>query len=463
MHGERLKGACALVKAGNTRGTAYLVHQEWAVTCAHVVQDQTRVSLVFEGTSMVHGQVSRERDLVGDVAFIKLEQPRSGPVLHLSTQRPAAKTECQMYGFPAIRADRRKSSPATESPLLLDGTIQLLGVDDRWLEALQIFSPNAAAVGDTPLGGLSGAPVVVGGSVVGHLRNVHRASGQAAFGVIFACPAQRVLELAASISSELRDDLALPDPDAYRDHVRRMVERLLEDQDVLAALTTQLDARRQSVDAVMDRLLELDCATMFGACVRAYETLLDRRYRHAGHVRKIALALLPLLFEQGRVYVRRLEAGSVLTICAEGELDIELLMAKRGGRVATYSRGATRGRAHVPTFDRLEEGKASPEQLVASRARHLREHLRLVLGISEREDRVDAAIARKLSWHAGTLTTPHTEQFRFYYVFDDEPEPEFAKLLQEKYPLVHVAQLERSEGDWQITEALRWMLTRDEQ
>lgn len=55
---------------------------------------------------------------------------------------------------------------------------------------VQLFCDEAAAANGAVLGGASGAPVISGGHIIGHLRRVlPDESDRAQLGLVFACPA----------------------------------------------------------------------------------------------------------------------------------------------------------------------------------------------------------------------------------------------------------------------------------
>lgn len=193
---QRVKEACARVLAGKAQGTGYLLRRDLLVTCAHVVSTVGvggSVVACFQHPDPASGVVRTE--ICGaveriepreDWALIRLQPPLPTARPLGSGGLPRGGARWVAYGFP---------QQADGQGMLIEGAVRdpsshLSGGQP----VMQLFSDDAAAGQGPLLHGFSGAPVLVGGRVVGHLRRVlPDASGRAEMGALFACPAVRYL------------------------------------------------------------------------------------------------------------------------------------------------------------------------------------------------------------------------------------------------------------------------------
>lgn len=208
---QRLKAACALLEAGDARGTGFLVAPEYILTCHHVVRDVGDARVVAR---FPHGQQEAYIELLdamNDCALLRLTRPvapSEALPLPLATASAAKGSAWDGYGFPAVTG---------QAGLLIDGQIQdPCGLDPELRLALVLRSANITA--GAWLNGYSGSPVVVDGTVVGQMRQIiPDATGGAQLAVLYACPAsilagllrQRV-ELATVAPSALLRGQAAP-------------------------------------------------------------------------------------------------------------------------------------------------------------------------------------------------------------------------------------------------------------
>ena len=187
------------------RGTGFLVTESLVLTALHVVGDrksaplllyeqQYQVVLCFPGCH-THGRVldgywSRE----GDWTLVQCTEPPNAvplPLAELDTLPAIWET----FGFPdANPTDGMVHSGSVENPL---GDLQ-------GIPAMQLFSWQAAAGNGSPVCGLSGAPVIVNGAVVGLLRYSLMQDGLNVAGTLYACPVSTIIERCAKV-------LPLPD------------------------------------------------------------------------------------------------------------------------------------------------------------------------------------------------------------------------------------------------------------
>lgn len=187
---EFMKAACALLSAGESRGTGFLVSPDRLLTCHHVIKN------VGEGPILAtfpHGQYEATVELADsmhDSALLRLTRPvpsRAALPLSLAGDTPPKGAAWEGYGFPAATG---------QAGLLIAGRVQdPIGQDPALRQAVVLHSANVTA--GSWLNGFSGSPVLVNGSVIGQLRQIiPDSSGGAQLAVIYACPAALLAELA---------------------------------------------------------------------------------------------------------------------------------------------------------------------------------------------------------------------------------------------------------------------------
>lgn len=180
---DRLKSACALLAAGDARGTGFLVSPDYLLTCHHVVRDaiQSPICVYFS-----HGQAVASVELIdeaNDCALLRLARPiapdRAIP-LPLAVGTSIKGIAWEGYGFPAVTG---------QAGLLMDGQVQdPSGQDPSLREAIVLRSANITA--GSWLSGFSGSPVLVDGLVIGQMRQIiPDAAGGAQMAILYACPA----------------------------------------------------------------------------------------------------------------------------------------------------------------------------------------------------------------------------------------------------------------------------------
>ena len=189
MKATRRETICR-IEAGGGHGTGFLLSPATVLTALHVVADRSvdpprpasSIVVRFRGTTcrgrVVEGLWDRHAD------WVVLELDRSiehkpMPLLVLQHGRP----QWDAFGFPQ----------ANPTGMLVDGDIVDLQSVYQGAPVFQLFSRQAAAGDGMPLPGLSGAPCVVDGGVVGLLRSSLSAEGRNVGGTLYACPIQAVL------------------------------------------------------------------------------------------------------------------------------------------------------------------------------------------------------------------------------------------------------------------------------
>lgn len=188
---ERLKSACVGVRAPASQGTAYLVAPTTLVTCHHVIESAgeggTVDVLLDEGVRTARVV---KTDATTDCAILALEAPLPGRAPLPIAARCVGHAQWDGYGFPALAA----GAGLPFFGMVLDPE----ATDDLKRPVVTLYSDMLAAGMAAPIHGLSGGPVVVDGSVVGHVSRVlgtPGAPGQPALGVVFAARAASVLAL----------------------------------------------------------------------------------------------------------------------------------------------------------------------------------------------------------------------------------------------------------------------------
>lgn len=181
---KRLKPACALIDTGNTLGTGFLIGEGRLLTCHHVMRntDTARCRFGDDRSKIFNFQVVARYPQV-DSAVLEAVEPTA---LAGATMVEIAAAECSLddwwgWGFPA----------------LVDGQgVPIWGkiadqdsVGPDGCHAIQLFAENL--VSNAQLGGLSGAPVLIGDQVIGMIHRVLAGAcdgTQARFGLIYAIP-----------------------------------------------------------------------------------------------------------------------------------------------------------------------------------------------------------------------------------------------------------------------------------
>lgn len=184
---------------GPVRGTAFLVDPEHALTALHCVADRRAATLMpyaeirldFAGHGTTATVVPDCADARADFALLRLATPPPGvrplPVAELLQQSldEAPETDWRTLGFPDAKPDG----------IEVVGRVRSAEAAVEGVAALQLFSEEAAAGTGAPLSGLSGAPVIVDGAVVGLLRwATLDSTGRSVAGSLFACPLRLVRE-----------------------------------------------------------------------------------------------------------------------------------------------------------------------------------------------------------------------------------------------------------------------------
>jgi hypothetical protein len=181
-----------------SRGTGFLVTQDLVLTALHVVADRREqppralgdtIHLDFPGHTTRAAILEERWDAHADWVLLKCsEPPRSSPLPLLSEFR-STESPWESYGYPDSKPDGMAVAGEVRNA---DGSVQ-------GTRALQLFSSEAAAGNGMPVSGLSGAPILVDGAVVGLLRWATLDEKLSVGGTLFACPMSMILDRSIEI------------------------------------------------------------------------------------------------------------------------------------------------------------------------------------------------------------------------------------------------------------------------
>ena len=203
---EQIKSACVGVRAPAMQGTAYLVGPTTLVTCHHVVEsagEGKNVDLLLDDGPRPARVVKAV--VATDCAVLAIDAPLPGRHPLPIAGRCDGHAQWDGYGFPGLAA----GAGLPFFGMVLDPE----ALDDLKRPVVTLYSDMLAAGMAAPVHGLSGGPVVVDGSVVGHFSRVlgtPGAPGQPALGVVYAARAANILDAlgtspdVASVSAQPR-------------------------------------------------------------------------------------------------------------------------------------------------------------------------------------------------------------------------------------------------------------------
>jgi len=187
-----------------SRGTGTLVTADLVLTAMHVVAERSAatlslypgaITLAFPGFVTEAQVVDRGWNPNADWILLRcMTSPPFAPVPLADTAADGAQWET--YGFP-------DANPR-------DGMVQVGTIDNATgtfenVDALQLFSNQAAAGAGAPVKGLSGGPVIVDGALVAVLRSSLMRDGLNVAGTLYGCPVDLILQATGDL-------LPVPDP-----------------------------------------------------------------------------------------------------------------------------------------------------------------------------------------------------------------------------------------------------------
>ncbi len=188
---ERVRQACALVlRQGQESGTGYLVAPNRMVTCEHVVGDTAAadLSVKFQAPDNQLRQVTRVTvDKGNDIAVLDLAEVVVNRQPLVFSRTCPESSDWISYGY--TRAARWHGVPFT-------GVIDSLLAEKDGQPRVQLYSQRVGEGMRTPISGISGSPVLVGTSVIGHLAEMLAdPDGRPVLGLIYAVPAASIVAL----------------------------------------------------------------------------------------------------------------------------------------------------------------------------------------------------------------------------------------------------------------------------
>jgi len=193
---DRTPVARILVSAGAqiaSRGTGTLVAPRLVLSALHVVANRRsdppqpypgEITLEFPGFTTKGSILPGAMDRTADWVLIECaEAPPVTPMALAALQENAR--EWESFGFPDANA--RDGLLLTGNVLMYDGRLE-----DT--PAHQLYCPQAAAGSGGRVKGMSGAPVVIDGRLVGVMRFALMEQDRTEMGTLYACPVKAVAE-----------------------------------------------------------------------------------------------------------------------------------------------------------------------------------------------------------------------------------------------------------------------------
>lgn len=222
----------ASFRDGSTsRGTAFLVSKDLVLTAMHVVaQDRIakqptfadRITLVFTQSGFETAATILKDRYDGDADWVLLRcanPPAISRPLKFAWSGQHNTANWQTFGYPAAEP---------ENGMAISGSVRDHHARRGTKPAIQLFSEEAAAGNGMPAAGLSGAPVIVNGKVIGHLRRalVSQAATsetEVVGGTLYACPIGMVYVACADLLPRLDTPVTLGifDPPSFSDAFER--------------------------------------------------------------------------------------------------------------------------------------------------------------------------------------------------------------------------------------------------
>ena len=336
-----------------SRGTGFLVTERLVLTALHVVADRQQsqavglaqlpgeIEVSFPSHSTTARVVDGCWDAEADWALLSLAEPPGALPLPLAE---GLSGDWETFGFP----DANPRDGMVQSGTLEDQDARLDGVP-----ALQLLSRQAAAGQGAPVSGLSGAPVLIDGAVVGLLRFALMEHQKTVAGTLYACPISSILEKAGDL-------LPVPDPCHGLPGLRRST--LPTDPFRYLEPFTAQDAevffgRNRDLRALYDRVTAQDGAPL----------VLLYGQSGVGKSSFLAAGLIPRLeWSHHVLYLRRdAEVGLAESLRARLVTELEATAENNTGSADCVSElwqqlEATCGKPVVLVFDQMEEVFTAP-------------------------------------------------------------------------------------------------------
>ena len=175
-----------------SRGTGTLVAPKLVLSALHVVANRRTdppepyagdLALEFPGFTTKGTILTGNWDKTADWVLIECadDPPNTKPMRLAALQE--SKREWQSFGFPDANA---------RDGLMLTGTVMQCEGELEGTRAHQLFSPQAAAGAGGRVKGMSGAPVIIDGALIGVMRFALMENDRTEMGTLYACPVAAV-------------------------------------------------------------------------------------------------------------------------------------------------------------------------------------------------------------------------------------------------------------------------------
>jgi WD40 repeat protein len=190
------------------RGTGALVAPDLVLTARHIVADEqsdrlrplgTQIEVRFPDRRVEATLVEEWHDRHADWALLRCDGVPGAAPLPLGAA-VAGDDSWETYGFPRAYPDGRPLDGRVIAPRRALGTA----------DCIVLHSAFAATGNGDPAPGLAGAPVVVGGALVGILRRSALPKGETIDGTLYACPIDLVVQRASDALPRLESIPGLP-------------------------------------------------------------------------------------------------------------------------------------------------------------------------------------------------------------------------------------------------------------
>lgn len=190
------------------RGTGALVAPDLILTARHIVADEqsdglrplgAQIEVRFPDRRVEATLVEEWHDRHADWALLRCDSAAGAAPIPLGSAI-AADDSWETYGFPRAYPDGRPLDGRVIAPRRALGTA----------DCIVLHSAFAATGNGDPAPGLAGAPVVVGGALVGILRKSALPKGESIDGTLYACPIDLVVRQASTALPGLERVAGLP-------------------------------------------------------------------------------------------------------------------------------------------------------------------------------------------------------------------------------------------------------------
>ncbi len=197
---------------GPIRGTGALIGDRLVLTALHVVADRTQdppdwyggpITLTFDGaTESIEAEIEPEQwSRVDDWVLLRCKKdPGVKPLPIHEFDGDDVGRPWRTYGFPQMKSDG----------MTFEGTITALDAPYEEARAIQLRGLQLGDGQGVRADGLSGAPCIVEGAVVGVIRAAPKKDGLVEGGTAYACPMGPILDRAGKLLWQIDPYRGLP-------------------------------------------------------------------------------------------------------------------------------------------------------------------------------------------------------------------------------------------------------------